>query len=570
MRHSPEIRGADERGVLFERAGERLACRGPPGFPAFRHFRLGDFEREPAGFCIDDDAIAVPDQRQRSADPCFRRDIADHHAAGGAGEAAIGEQRDLLAHALPVDQRGHRKHLAHARPALGTFVANHQHFALRIRARRNHGGAVFLAVEHARPAAELQVLESGDLDERAIGREVALEHHQSAGVHDRRLAHHLAVRARVVGQFVLERRAEDREALAVQRAALQQHAQHVVHAAHGVQVLGEKAPAGLHVRDQRRLLRDPGEVIQRESDPRFMGDCGDMQSRVGRAAGRGNRRAGVLQTFLRHQVARARPAGAQKLHHHAACFARGGRPFLGHRGHGGRARQREAQGLGDHRHRVGGELAGTGAQRRQAHALELVELGGLHFAGHHRADRLEGIEHRDVAPLPPAGRGRAAVHEDRRQVETDDGHHHAGQGLVAARESHQRIVGVPSAHGFHAIGDDLARGERELHARVAHRHRIGHRDRGEVERHAAPLFDRDASLASELAELRIAGRHPAIGARHANERLGDVLVGQPEAAQEGAMRRAVHAFDRDARRQVAPGGRFSRTPRSRRLHDVLP
>ena len=102
-------------------------------------------------------------------------DVADHHAPRRAGEASIGDERHLLAHALAVDQRGDAEHLAHARPAPRALVADHQHLAVPVlRASRTAAEARLLALEDARAALEHQRLQAGDLDQRAVGREVAL------------------------------------------------------------------------------------------------------------------------------------------------------------------------------------------------------------------------------------------------------------------------------------------------------------------------------------------------------------------------------------------------------------
>ena len=85
---------------------------------------------------VDADHVAVAHQRERPAERGLGRDVADHHAARRAGEAPVGEQRDLLAHALPVEQRGDAEHLAHARAAARAFVADHEDVAgLRSAAR---------------------------------------------------------------------------------------------------------------------------------------------------------------------------------------------------------------------------------------------------------------------------------------------------------------------------------------------------------------------------------------------------------------------------------------------------
>src|SRR5579871_3360353 len=78
-----------------------------PGRTPSGKFTLIDAQIHAPRRGIDLDPIAVAHQRQRSADKGLRRDIANAHPARRAGEATVGDQRDLLAHALSVDQRGH-------------------------------------------------------------------------------------------------------------------------------------------------------------------------------------------------------------------------------------------------------------------------------------------------------------------------------------------------------------------------------------------------------------------------------------------------------------------------------
>ena len=183
-------------------------------------------------------------------------------AARRAGKPPVGQQRDLLTHALPVDQCGDAEHFPHAGSTLRPFVADHQHVTLGIGARRDHRGTILLAVEHPRASRELQALQAGHLDQRAVGCEVALEHHQAAGGKDRFLSHDLSVRARMIGEFLLQGGTENRQAVAVQRTAFEQHPQHVVDAANRVQILGEEPSTRLHVGDQRRAFRNSRQIVE--------------------------------------------------------------------------------------------------------------------------------------------------------------------------------------------------------------------------------------------------------------------------------------------------------------------
>ena len=279
----------------------------------------------------------------------------------------------------------------------------------------------------------------------------------------------------------------------MQVTGVEQRLQDDADAADAMQVDGEEAPARLQVGDQRRAREHVGDVVEREADAGLVGDRRQVQAGVGRAAGGGDRGAGVLERLARHQLARQRPAVAHDLGG-AAAGAAGHRQPLGiGRGQHRRAGHRQAERLGHHRHRVGGELAGAGAERRRAGVAELVELGLGHRAGEDRADALVGGEDGDVLAAPAAGQHRAAVDEDARAVEPHHRHHHAGQGLVAAGEADQGVVGVGAHHRLDRVGDQLARHQAHAHALVVHRHAVGDRDGGELHRHRAGARRRRAA-----------------------------------------------------------------------------
>src|SRR6478609_1438350 len=120
------------------------------------------------------------------ADRRLRPDVADAEAARRAREASVGDQRDLVAHALAVERGRGRQHLAHARAALRTLVPDHEHVALAIAALPDRLEARLLAIEAARRTAEglLVGRHAGDLHDRALGREVALQADHAAGRSD--------------------------------------------------------------------------------------------------------------------------------------------------------------------------------------------------------------------------------------------------------------------------------------------------------------------------------------------------------------------------------------------------
>ena len=79
---------------------------------------------------VDDDAVAIADERDRPAVLRFRRDVADDEPVRAAGEPAVGEQRHVGAQPGAHDRRRRRQHLRHPRSALWSFVPDHDDVAL--------------------------------------------------------------------------------------------------------------------------------------------------------------------------------------------------------------------------------------------------------------------------------------------------------------------------------------------------------------------------------------------------------------------------------------------------------
>ena len=101
------------------------------------------------------------------------RDVADHQAAGRAGEAAVGDHRDALAEALADDRRRHLEHLAHAGAAGRALVADHDDVAglicWSLTARKQSSSD---SKTRAGPVCWV-ALGAGELDHRPLGGEVA-------------------------------------------------------------------------------------------------------------------------------------------------------------------------------------------------------------------------------------------------------------------------------------------------------------------------------------------------------------------------------------------------------------
>ena len=319
---------------------------------------------------------------------------------------------------------------------------------------------------------------------------------------------------------------------------VEQRLHHQRNAAGLEQVLGDIAPAGLQVGDVGRALEDFGDVEQVEVDSALVRDGRQMQRRVGGAAGGRHHRRGVFERLASDDVARADLPRDQFHDHLARRGAEAVAQIIRGRRAGG-VRQGEADRLRHRRHRVGGELRAAGARRRAGDLLQLFQVLVGHRADRVFSDRLEHVLDGDGLALEGAGQDRAAVDEDRRHVEAAHGHHHAGQGLVAARQADERVVGVTAHRQLDRVGDHLARRQRRLHALVAHGDAVRHRDGAEFARGAPRRRDAFLDGLSLPHQRDVARRGLVPAGRDADERLVDLLRGQPHGVVVGAVRSAL-------------------------------
>src|SRR5207244_319671 len=120
---------------------------------------------------------------------------------------------------------------------------------------------------------------------------------------------------RVEGGQVLGHRAPgDGEAVAVQKAGVEQLLHHHRQPAHAVEVAHVEAAVGLHVGDVGDPAPNPVEVVQLELDPRLVGDGEQVEDSVGGAAHGVGDGDGVLEGLLGHDLAGAN-AGFEEADH---------------------------------------------------------------------------------------------------------------------------------------------------------------------------------------------------------------------------------------------------------------
>ena len=119
------------------------------------------------------------------------------------------------------------------------------------------------------------------------------------------------------GGHLRQRPAVDRASVAVDQAALGQSLRDQRNPAGIVQVFRDVRAAGLEARDHRRSRSDPIEVVDAQGHAGLPGDGEQVQHPVRRAAGRGDRRDGVLERGLRDDLAGSDVLRHQ-LHHEPA------------------------------------------------------------------------------------------------------------------------------------------------------------------------------------------------------------------------------------------------------------
>ena len=275
-----------------------------------------------------------------------------------------------------------------------------------------------------------------------------------------------------------------------------------------------------------------------------MGDGGQVQHRVRRAAERHIDRLGVVEGGGRHDIART-DILLDELHDlHARVLGKAqARGVDG--GDGAVAAQRHANGLGQAVHGVGGVHAraaaagGAGVFRIVEDAC-LIELPGVIGA-----DGLEHVAQAGAAAVRKTAREhRPARDKDRRDVEPRRGHQQAGDVFVAVGDHDQTVELVGHDHGFGGVGDQVAGDEGILHADVPHGDAVAHGDGREHDGRAARGADTGLDGLGDLVEVHVAGDNLVIRADHADQRARQLLVRIAQGIQKAAVRRALHAgFD---------------------------
>ena len=279
-----------------------------------------------------------------------------------------------------------------------------------------------------------------------------------------------------------------------------------------------------------------------------------MQDGVGRAPGGTDAGDRVLERVARDHLARPQVLD-EDVQHQLADPLGDGPLVVVFGGHHRRAAGADPEGLEGTGHRVGGELAAAGPGAGARHALQLMQFLVAHVACVVGADRLEDVEDGDVAPVPVAGGDRAAVEDDRRNVEPGQRHRAARDRLVAGAEGDDRVELVAARHQLDRVGDHLAADQRGLHPLSAHRHPVGDGDGVELHRCAArrahPLLD----VLGEAAQMEVAGHRLRPGVGDPDRRPAERVVVEPDPLHVGARVGAVGPVEDDAGARARKLGR---------------
>ncbi len=136
-----------------------------------------------------------------------------------------------------------------------------------------------------------------------------------------------------------------------------------------------------------------------------------------------------------------------------------------------------------------------------------------------------------------AGLHRPARDEDRRDVQAQRGHQHAGRDLVAVGDADQGVRAVGVDHVLDRVGDHLARGQGIEHAAVTHGDAVVDGDGVELLRHAAGGLDLARDQLAQILEMDMAGDELGEGVDDGDDGLVEIPVrhagGAPERACAG-------------------------------------
>ena len=246
-----------------------------------------------------------------------------------------------------------------------------------------------------------------------------------------------------------------------------------------------------------------------------------MELGVRRAAGRGDVAQTVLEARLGDDVGKAHPLLRERdnaLADVARLLVLGGRAEE----HGRAVDGAKADDLGEYAHGVGGAVHRAGAA---GEADVLTESGEDLLADGVDVALTDGFLEvgRDVGALVRlVGQHTARREEHTGLIERRGGHEHTGHDLVAGAQEHQTVEAVSARHRLNAAGDQVARGQDEVHP-LALRHAVAGGGNVELRRRTAGRPHALLDVAHQLLESAVPRVDVRKGIDDADDGLFQVL-----------------------------------------------
>ncbi len=492
-------------------------------------FRSRNAQGDRALLGVDGDLVAVLDDGDGAADEGFGGDVADDEPMAAAAEASVGDEGDVFAEALAHDGAGGGKHLAHTGAAFRAFHAHDDDVAfldLVVKDRLQRG---FFGLEDNGFAFEFEAFLAADLADGAFGAEVAFEDDEVAVFLERvaRGAHDLLVlRPHDLGvlHVLLHRLASDGEAVAVHEAFGDERADERHGATDLHEVVHEILAARLHVREHRRFLADAHEVLDAELHACAVGHGDEMQHGVRRTTERDDEGDGILEGFLRHDVAWC-DAALDHVHHGCAGVEAVHELLIGHGGLSAGIWQRHAQGFDGAGHGVGGIHAAAGAFARDGVLFDVDEFFVRDLAVRVFAHGFENGDDVGIALVQTnaARQDGAAIDEDAGAIHTAHGHDAAWHVFVATTDGDEAVHAFATDHGLNGVSNDFARDQGILHPFGAHGNAVGDGDGIEDDALATGRIHALRAFFGETVNVHVARRDHAPGGGDADLRFVEVL-----------------------------------------------
>ena len=280
--------------------------------------------------------------------------------------------------------------------------------------------------------------------------------------------------------------------------------------------------------------------VQVQLHPGLVGDGGQVEHGVGGAAQGHVHRLRVVEGGGGHDIPGTDVLLDQLHDLHARVLGQAQAGGVDG-GDGSVAPQGHSDGLGQAVHGVGGVHAGAaaaggaGVLRVVLHPV-LVQLA--------RVIGAHGLEHVAQAGAAAvgqmAGQHGAAGAEDGRDIQAGRGHKQAGHVLVAVGDHHQAVELMGHDHGLGGVGDQVPGDQGVLHAHMTHGDAVAHGDGGEHNGGAPGGPDPGLHRLGDLIQVHVAGHDLVIGADHAHQGAGELLVRIAQGVQQRTVGGALH------------------------------